>query len=103
VRTIWTGLHSILADRIEQFIAHKRTLGRRYDVEEKTLRLLDGHLVAQNVEHLSQVTPDFIEAFLASPCVACLTGWLTKAFSIARLFKRPRGGKPHSGSLLSLI
>ena len=66
MKTIRTGFHSILADRIEQFIAHKRTLGRRYDVEEKTLRLLDGHLVDQNVEHLSQVTPDFIEAFLAS-------------------------------------
>jgi site-specific recombinase XerD len=41
-------------------------LGRRYDVEEKTLRLLDRHLVHQKVKHLSQVTPSFIEAFLAS-------------------------------------
>jgi len=66
MKTIWTGFHSILGDRIEQFIAHKRTLGRRYDVEEKTLRLFDRHLVDQKVEHLSQVTPEVIEVFLAS-------------------------------------
>jgi len=66
MKTTWTGFHSILADRIEQFITHKRTLGRRYEVEEKTLRLFDRYLVDRKVEHLSQVTPDLVEAFLAS-------------------------------------
>ena len=30
MKAIWTGFHSVLSDGIEQFIAHKRTLGRRY-------------------------------------------------------------------------
>lgn len=58
--------HSILAGRIEQFITYKRALGRRYDIEEKTLRLFDRYLVDHQVEHLDRVTPDLIEAFLAS-------------------------------------
>jgi site-specific recombinase XerD len=66
MRTFRAGFHSLLADRIEQFIAHKRTLGRRYEVEEKALRLLDRYLVDQQVEHPAQVTPDLVEAFLAS-------------------------------------
>lgn len=66
MKAIRTGFHSVLSDGIEQFIAHKRTLGRRYDVEEKTLRLFDRYLTSQKVEHLRQVTPSLIEAFLAS-------------------------------------
>lgn len=66
MKAIWTGFHSVLSDGIEQFIAHKRTLDRRYDVEEKTLRLFDRYLTSQKVEHLRQVTPSLIEAFLAS-------------------------------------
>lgn len=66
MKATWTGFHSVLSDRIEQFIAHKRALGRRYDVEEKTLRLLDRYLINREVKHLNQVTPSLIEAFLAS-------------------------------------
>lgn len=64
--TTLAGFRSILGEWIRQFLAHKRTLGRRYDVEEKTLRLFDRHLADQGVEHLEQVTPGFLEAFLAS-------------------------------------
>ncbi len=66
MKTTWTGFHSVLSNWIERFLAHKRMLGRRYDVEEKTLRLLDRYLIHQKVKDLSQVTPGFIEAFLAS-------------------------------------
>ncbi len=66
MKTQQADFHSILDGRIEQFIAHKRALGRRYDVEEKTLRLFDRYLVDAAVTHLDQVTPVLIEAFLAS-------------------------------------
>ena len=61
-----TGLKSVLAGRIRQFLAHRRALGRRYDVEEKTLRLFDRYLVERKVKRPAQVTPDVVEAFLAS-------------------------------------
>jgi site-specific recombinase XerD len=66
MRPAWTGFRSILAVSIERFLAHKRGLGRRYGVEEKTLRLLDRYLVDRQVEHTCQLTPDLIEAFLVS-------------------------------------
>jgi site-specific recombinase XerD len=59
-------LRSILAVRIEEFLAHKRGLGRRYAVEEKTLRLLDRYLIDRQVDRLDQLTPDLLDAFLAS-------------------------------------
>ena len=59
-------LHSALADPITQFVAHKRALGRGYDTEARTLPLLDRFLAEQNVLGLEQVTPELIEAFMAS-------------------------------------
>ena len=66
MRTNWPGFRSILADRIEQFLTYKRALGRRYDVEEGALRLLDRYLLGKKVMHQSQVTPEVLESFLAS-------------------------------------
>lgn len=59
-------LQSALADPISRFVAHKRALGRGYDTEARALRLFDKYLAGQNVQCLEQVTPDLIEAFLAS-------------------------------------
>jgi integrase/recombinase XerD len=58
------GFRSVMGPDIEQFLAHKRALGRRYDVEEKTLALFDDHLVAHRIAGLSDVGVDLIEAFL---------------------------------------
>jgi site-specific recombinase XerD len=51
---------------IEHFLAHKRALGRRYDVEEKTLALFDDYLIANHIACLSEVGVDLIDRFLAS-------------------------------------
>jgi integrase len=59
-------LSSFLGLDIERFIAHKRALGRRYDVEEKTLRLLDHFLIERQVLSLEDVTPSLIDEFLVS-------------------------------------
>lgn len=59
-------LTSPLAAPIEQFLAHRRALGRRYDNEAWSLRLLDRFLVAHAIARLEDVTPAVVEAFLAS-------------------------------------
>ena len=65
MRTRWAGFQSPLADGIARFLAHKRALGRRYDVEEKQLRLVDRFLVAHQLTQLTHLTPELFERFLA--------------------------------------
>ena len=62
----WTRFESPLAKSIEDFLAHKRALARRFEVEEQQLRLLDRFLVDQGVETLESITAELLEAFLAS-------------------------------------
>jgi len=57
---------SFLARDMEQFVAHKRALGRRYDIEEKTLRLLDRYLKDQRIRTLRAITPRLVDDFLLS-------------------------------------
>lgn len=59
-------LTSPLAPAITRFIAHKRVLGRRFDTEAGTLRLLDRYLVAQGIATVAEITPAVIDAFLRS-------------------------------------
>ena len=60
------GFRSVMGRDIEQFLAHKRALGRRYDVEQKTLALFDDYLVANHIAGLSDIRVDLIERFLMS-------------------------------------
>ena len=57
---------SPLGEGIELFVRHHRALGRRYESEVWTLRLLDRFVVRSGVESVEQVTPAVIDAFLAS-------------------------------------
>jgi site-specific recombinase XerD len=57
---------SFLGPEIEQFLAHKRSLGRRYDVEEKTLALLDAYLLNHKIGNLVEITPAVVDEFLLS-------------------------------------
>ncbi|MFP3558916.1 tyrosine-type recombinase/integrase [Paraburkholderia sp. SIMBA_049] len=57
---------SILGPDIKHFIAHKRSLGRRYDVEESALALFDSYLLERDVDNLTKVTPALIDEFLRS-------------------------------------
>lgn len=61
-----TDFRSPLAGGMEKFLAHKRALGRRFDTEEKALRLFDRYLAGQAVTDLDAVTPELLDAFLAS-------------------------------------
>ncbi len=57
---------SFLGSDIERFLAHKRSLGRRYDVEEKTLALFDAYLVKNKIVGLARITPAVVDEFLLS-------------------------------------
>lgn len=57
---------SFLGSDIDQFLAHKRSLGRRYDIEKKTLALLDAYLVNNNISGLHELTPACVDQFLLS-------------------------------------
>lgn len=59
-------LASPLAEPIRQFLAAKRALNRRFDTEERALRLFDRHLADRGVACLGDVTPAVIEAFVTS-------------------------------------
>jgi site-specific recombinase XerD len=56
---------SPLKSGIKAFIAYKRSLGRKYYNEEKSLRLLDRYLVEQKISHINNITPDIVDSFLA--------------------------------------
>lgn len=60
--TYQSGLGAELA----AFVAYKRALARRYDTEERSLRLFDHYLAAHGVTCSRDVTSELIEAFLAS-------------------------------------
>jgi site-specific recombinase XerD len=61
-----TRFKSFLGPDVEQFLAYKRSLGRRYDVEEKPLALLDAYLLQKRISRISEVTPTLVEEFLLS-------------------------------------
>ncbi len=66
MKTRLADYQSVLAGGINRFLAHKRALGRRFDVEEKTLRLLDRFLVDHEIRALEAVSHDVIDDFLAT-------------------------------------
>jgi site-specific recombinase XerD len=66
MKSKWDGFQSPLATGIQQFLAHKRALGQSFWTEERALRLFDRFLVQQKVQSLGEVTPERVNAFLAS-------------------------------------
>ena len=57
---------SLLGPEIERFLAHKRSLRRRYAVEERTLVLLDAYLSKNKIGSLDEITPALVDEFLLS-------------------------------------
>lgn len=62
----WTDYQSPLATWVKRYLAYKRALGRRFENEEKALRLLDRYLVEKGITNIGDITPQQIEAFLIS-------------------------------------
>jgi site-specific recombinase XerC len=59
-------MNSSLATAIADFLAHKRALGRKYQTEEATLRLLLAFADQHEVGDLRGLTPCLLEEFVAS-------------------------------------
>lgn len=55
-----------LANHIETYLAHKRSLGKQLAKVGPMLQLLDGYLLAQGVAEIRQITAAHIDAFVAS-------------------------------------
>ena len=51
---------------VEQFIAHKRALGRKYHSEQRELRLLSVFAAGRDISRISELTPALMEDFFAS-------------------------------------
>ncbi len=66
MKPIWQGFTSLLADDMQTYLQHKRALQRKFQTEERALRLLDRYLVEQQVSALTALTPAVIEDFLGS-------------------------------------
>lgn len=65
-RPIWQRFESVLADPITRYLTAKRSMGCRFNNEDRALRLLDRHLTDQGVQRIGDVTPECLDAFLAS-------------------------------------
>jgi site-specific recombinase XerD len=65
-RPIWQRFESVLADPITRYLAAKRSMGCRFNTEDRALRLLDRYLADQGVQRIGDVTSERLEAFLAS-------------------------------------
>jgi len=55
---------SCLADRIRDFLAYHRALGKRFASEEDSLRMLDRYLLIQSVTTSQAITPTLLETFV---------------------------------------
>jgi integrase len=55
-----------LACSVADFLAHKRALGRKYQTEEATLRLLLVFAEQHRIQRLGQLTPALLDGFVAS-------------------------------------
>ena len=66
MKSRWPGFRSVLRSEIEQFVEYKRALRRRYDCEEKALRMLDAFLVKQPLGSVDAITPELLQQFLAT-------------------------------------
>jgi integrase len=59
-------MNDSVAPVIADYLAHTRALGRKFDTEEATLRLLLTFSGQHGVQDMSQLTPALLEAFVAS-------------------------------------
>jgi site-specific recombinase XerD len=55
-----------LAESIDRYIAHKRSLGKQLAKTEPMLHLLDGYLLAHGIAEIDQITPSHLEDFVTS-------------------------------------
>jgi site-specific recombinase XerD len=62
----WSCFRGPLADGINAFLAAKRALGRKYETDDRSLRLLDQFLVDRGITSVGDITSEVVDAFMAS-------------------------------------
>jgi len=84
---VWQKFESVLADPITRYLAAKRSMGCRFDTEDRALRLLDKYCVDNAVRCIDDITSDFIETFLASRPRSSGTSYNNLLSVVRRLFE----------------
>jgi len=57
---------SVLATEMTDFLGHQRALGKRFIGEERALRLFDQYVASEKLKTIADITPEVVDAFLAS-------------------------------------
>ncbi len=65
-RPVWQRFESVLADPINRYLALKRSMGCRFNTEDRTLRVFDRFLADRGVRRVGDIDATVLEAFLAS-------------------------------------
>jgi site-specific recombinase XerD len=65
-RPVWQRFESVLADPINRYLALKRSMGCRFNTEDRALRIFDRFLTDRGVRRIEEVSNELLEAFLAS-------------------------------------
>ncbi len=86
-RPVWQRFESVLADPITRYLAAKRSMGCRFNTEDRALRLLDRYLTDQGVQRIDDVTSGCLEAFLASRVRTTGTSYNNLLGVVRRLFE----------------
>lgn len=60
------NFQSFLAEDIYTYLEYKRALKRKFDTEEKALKLFDRYLIEQDIHNVATVQPVLIDSFLMS-------------------------------------
>ena len=58
--------NSFISKDIHSYLQYKRALGRKFNNEERTLKLLDNYLVEQKINNVTAVQPALIDSFIIS-------------------------------------
>jgi site-specific recombinase XerD len=66
MKRVWQCYRSIVGGHIEDFLAHKRGTGRKFDSEERALQLFDRFIFEKRLNSINEITSALIEEFLKS-------------------------------------
>ena len=58
--------NSFISKDIHSYLQYKRALGRKFNNEERTLKLFDNYLVEQKINNVTAVQPALIDSFIIS-------------------------------------
>jgi len=65
-RPVWQRFESVLSDPINRYLALKRSMGCRFNTEDRALRVFDRFIADQGVRGVDDIDAALLEGFLAS-------------------------------------